>query len=99
MSGRLDPASPWARQAFTPEDRADIEAILPDGVRVVVTCSADHRRYTLRAWQGKELVLTYGEMRDPVRAARLLADVLAVEALTVTTDTLGYVTSIESNRG
>jgi hypothetical protein len=102
MSGRLDPASPWARQAFTREERLEIEAALPDGIRVVVTCNGSHSRYTLEAYRSwatteRQPVSSFVDVRDPVAAARTMASVLSAEALTVTTDSLGYITSIEAH--
>lgn len=103
MSGRLDCASPWARQAFTREERLEIEAALPDGIRVVVTCNGSHSRYTLRAYRNfattREPLSVFAEVRDPVAAARRMAGVLAAEAVTVTTDADGWISSIESTRG
>jgi hypothetical protein len=38
VSVRLD-ATPWARKAMTPEDRAAIVAAIPDGASVFLSCA------------------------------------------------------------
>jgi len=83
MSGRLYTESPWARQAFTRDERLAIEAALPDGVRVVVTCNASHSKYRLQAYRvfSPDPLSTFEAVGDPVAAARLMADVLAAEAV------------------
>ena len=88
----------YARAAFTAEERAEIASLLPPDIRLVVSSPTSRGSFTLRAWRGDELVSTYERMRDPVAAARLMAGVLSAEALTVTTDTLGYITSIETTQ-
>jgi hypothetical protein len=75
--GRLELASPWARQAFTGEDRAVTEALIPADIRIVVTVSADHRRYHFSAYRGHELVLRWNDRYSPVYAAGLMAQQLA----------------------
>lgn len=77
--GRLSLPSPWARQAFTAEDRAVTEALIPDGHWIMVTVSADHRRYHLSGWRRSaaddtdQLVLRWEDRYSPVYAAGLMA--------------------------
>lgn len=78
--GRLSLPSPWARQAFTAEDRAVTEALIPANHWIVVTVSADHRRYHLSGWLAGEpdqLVLRWEDRYSPVYAAGLMAQRLA----------------------
>lgn len=43
MSGPLGLASPWTKAAFTPTDRADIEALIPNGYRIHVIADSPVR--------------------------------------------------------
>ena len=36
MSGRLDASTPWVRAALPAADRASVEAMVPDGHRLVI---------------------------------------------------------------
>lgn len=80
MSAKLGLSSPWVRAWFPPVIRDSIEEIIPDDHRIVITCDARHRFYTLRGYRGGALVSTFAQIREPVASAQVMAGVLAAEA-------------------
>ena len=47
MAGRLALSTPWAREGITPEERAEVEAAIPDGYMVGVSVEARRARWIL----------------------------------------------------
>ncbi len=79
MTAKLGLSSPWTRAAFTDEQRAEIEARIPDGCRIVVTGDAAFggRRFTLRGYEGDHETIVMFARYNPVEAALHLAGRLA----------------------
>jgi len=73
---KLGLSSPWARQAIPPEDRDAIEALIPDGWRIVVTSMANYggHRFSFFSYRPDgALVSTWQGRYDAVQAATEMA--------------------------
>jgi hypothetical protein len=46
-TGQLGLSTPWAREGITPEQRAEVEALLPEGYVLGVSVTPDKRRWEL----------------------------------------------------
>lgn len=82
-TSRLGLPTPWGQAAFTDEQVAEIHALIPDGLRIVVTAwNGKAGIYNVRAYdrQGNN-VSTFEGQRDAYGAARKMARVLQAEAV------------------
>lgn len=83
MPGTLGLATPWARKAFTDEERHEVRDLIPDGCVVGVAGHAHGGGRTFIVWglapDGHE-VIRLEHRHDPVEAARVIARRLAVLA-------------------
>lgn len=73
---KLGLSSPWARQAIPPADRDAIEALIPDGWRIVVTSMANYggHRFSFFSYRPDgALVSTWQGRYDAVEAATEMA--------------------------
>lgn len=80
-TAKLGLPTPWGQAAFTDEQFAEVDALIPDGFRIVVTAwNGKAGLFNVRAWDRMGVnVSTFEAMRDPVSAARTMAQVLAAE--------------------
>jgi hypothetical protein len=95
--GTLGLTTPWARRAITAEDRARVEAAIPDHITVGVSVEPNHAKWVLWTVEDRQAgsKLRVSTSLPLVEACWFALRHWGIGSQTVTTDAEGYVTDIE----